>query len=99
MQHYETTKKPQSPNAEDIDNFINGLSSSESELREIISFLIEHRELEHDRELERLQAEADALLSKLKQNQMDRLQESITCFKDILALHKQLPEENDEQGD
>ncbi len=82
----------------DLSGTIQGLCASEAELREIISFLIQNREHQRDRELARLQAEADELVTRLCQNQSERLLECISCFKDIVRLHRQLVEQNDEQG-
>lgn len=82
----------------DLTDFLHRLTSSESELREIIPFLIQNREHQRDITLQHLQAEADKLLSRLKDNQSERLLECISCFKDIVGLHRQLFEQNDEQG-
>ena len=92
------TKKHEPRDENWLGDIIRGLCASEAELREIISYLIQNREMLRDRELERLQAEADGLLNKLRKNQQDRLLESIACFKDILALQKALLSQNGEPG-
>lgn len=99
MQDDDLTKKHESREENGLADFIQNLCTSEAELREIISYLIQNREALRDRELERLQTEADVFLNKLIENQQERLLECLACFKDILALHRQLSEQNDEQGD
>lgn len=74
-------------------------SSTKKELEEIISYLIQHREMMRDVELERLQAETEALLDKLKKIEAEKMMEEIKCFKEILALQKRLMEENDKPRD
>ena len=83
---------------ETTDEFIRRFSTSEAELRDIIAYLIHHRELNRDMELEKLEAEADMLIEKLRDNQLARLMESIASFREILALHKKLIEENNKPG-
>ena len=81
-----------------LDDFIKRYSSTESELRETIAYLIHHRELLRDAELETLKAETENLIDKLKDTKRNELLEEIECFKDILALHKRLLEKNDNLG-
>ena len=92
-------KKYEAHQNETIEDFIKRYSSTETELREIISYLIHHRELMRDVELERLEAEAQKLTEKLRDNDRNQLLEEISCFKDILALQKKLIQENDQSRD
>ena len=77
-----------------LDDFIKRYSSTETELRETIAYLIDHRELLRDAELETLKAETENLIEKLKDTKRKELLEEIECFKDILALHKRLLQKN-----
>ena len=99
MKSNSIVKKYEAREENGLADFLHHLTSSESELREIISFVIQNREHQRDQELARLQADTDDLLNRLRDNQSERLLECIACFKDIVGLHRQLVEQNDEQGD
>lgn len=75
--------------------FILKHSSTRKELEETISYLIQHREMLRDVELERLEAESEKLLRKLREIDTEIILEEIQCFKEILSLQKKLIEEND----
>jgi hypothetical protein len=79
------------PSAQDV---IDKIYGSEDELSEIVEYLIRHRELLKNCNLETLEAEAEELLKKLRENQIKRLLEGIACFKEILELQKRLAPEN-----
>ena len=64
------------------------------ELREVISFLIQQREALRDEELRELEQEARKTIAKLHDIDRKKLLEEITCFKDVLSLHKRLVERN-----
>lgn len=78
--------------------FLMRYSRTEAELRESIDFLIRHRELMRDVELDRLEADAQALLDKSNELKQHKLLEEIRCFKDVLALQKQLLRKNGNPG-
>ena len=86
-------------NDEAVEDFLRQYSSTEQELKETIAYLIEHREMIRDRELERLEQESKKLITKLKQLDQQKLVEEIECFKDILALQKRLIQNNGNQRD
>jgi len=67
---------------------------SEIELRQTISYLIEHRELMRDMELARLEKDSAKILAECQQMTQDKLIEEIQCFKDVLALQKKLLQVN-----
>ena len=73
-----------------VEDLIKQRSFSESELIGTISHLISHRELMRDFELENLQIEADKFMEKLNGAKKKQLLEEIKCFKEIIALQKQL---------
>ena len=91
-------KKYRAHEQETPEDFIKRYSSTETELRETIAYLINHRQLLRDAELEVLQAEAESLVKRLKDTKLKMLVEEIECFKEILALHKRLLEKNDNPG-
>ena len=80
------------------EDFIKRYSSTENELRETIAYLIHHRQLLRDVELEQLQAEAENWVEKLKETKVQILLEELECFKEVLALHKRLLQKNDKPG-
>jgi|GEM_PF-6645051 len=63
-----------------------------AELHETIEFLIQHRQLLRDEEIERLHAEARTLRSRVEELDRRALVEELECFKDVLALHRRLAE-------
>lgn len=69
--------------------------TADSELTELIGYLIERRVAIKRAELERLEAESGSLIEKLRHNEKQQLLEELECFKDTLALQKQLLGEND----
>jgi len=81
-----------------IDELVQTHRASKPELKDLIDGLILNRELLKDCEIECLQHQADKLLEKLKQNELAQLKETIECFKDVLALHKRLVENERSQN-
>ena len=84
---------------ESIDDYIARHSATTTELRDTISFLIHHREMIRDVELEVLEGETSKLLDRLTELKRQILVEELTCFKDVLAFHKQLIRDNDQSRD
>jgi len=80
-----------------IDDLIDAQAPSKPALKDLIQGLIQHRELLRDCELECLERESTKLLSSLDRNERAQLKETISCFKDVLALHKRLVE-NERSG-
>ena len=74
--------------SETRDDFISRYSRTEAELRETIDFLIRQRELLRDVEIQRLEAESQKLIEKLRETDSQKLLAEIECFKEILVLHK-----------
>lgn len=98
MDDYEFFRRYESYEMEAATEFITRYCRTESELRESIDFLIRHREMMRDVEINRLEAEAQALVDKCNQLREHKLLEEIRCFKDILALQKQLLGKNGNSG-
>jgi hypothetical protein len=90
-------KKYKAFDNQSIEAFLKNLSTTQAELRDIIASLIRHRETMRDSEIEKLDAEASALIRKLSENKTMVLLEELDCFRDILALQKKLLGQNDEQ--
>jgi len=67
-------------------------------LRETIAYLIEHRQKLRDKELVRLEKEADTLLKKLERIEQEQIVEEIKCFKEILSLQKRLIENGEQRN-
>ena len=84
---------------ETIDDYIARHSGTEQDLRDVISFLIHHREMIRDAELEVLEHETEQLIEKLADTKRKILLEELQCFKDVLRLHKRLLSQDDEPGD
>ncbi len=80
------------------EDFIKRYSSTETELRETIAYLIHHRQLLKDAEIEKLEAEAANLVKKLRETKVKILLEELECFKEVLALHKRLLQKNGKPG-
>jgi len=91
-------KKYSAHEQESLEDFIKRYSSTETELRETIAYLIHHRQLLKDAEIEKLEAEAANLVKKLRETKVKILLEELECFKEVLALHKQLLQKNDKPG-
>lgn len=81
------------------EDFIRRYSSTEKELRQTIAYLIRHREMLRDVELQQLETEAKKLIGMLKDTDLKKLLVELECFKDILALQKRLLENNDKPRD
>ena len=69
------------------------------ELRDVVGFLIEHRERMRDTEIERLARETAAVLERLGELRQEALLEELRSFKDILLLQRKLVEENGRERD
>jgi len=67
---------------------------SKAEILQAIHHLIEHRNLLHDAEIARLEAETTAALNHLQSLEGKHVLEEIRHFKDILNLHRRLIELN-----
>lgn len=67
-----------------------GLAESEAELREMISFLIQHREELRDSALRSLGVETEKLLGQLDLLKREELLAELSCFKDCLGLQRRL---------
>ena len=81
------------------EDFLKEYASTEIELREMIDYLIHHRQLLRDAEIDELEAELETEIAKLKDTKLKILVEEISCLRDILALHKQRCQENDQPRD
>ena len=92
-------KKYETYENETTEDFIKRYSSTENELKETIDYLILHREMIRDVELDRLEEESQKLIEKLHDIDREKLLEEIKCFKDILALQKRLIQTNDKTRD
>lgn len=99
MTDEEFIRKYEANENQTTEDFIRKHSATQKELEEIISYLIQHREMMRDVELERLEAESKTLLDKLKKIEAEKMTEEIKCFKNVLALQKRLLEENDKPRD
>ncbi len=84
---------------ETIDDFLARHSATELELRDTIAFLIHHREMIRDAELEVLQGETARLITKLTDTKRKILLEELNCFKDVLTLHKRNLRRDDQPRD
>jgi len=72
------------------EEFILRYGSTRKELKETIAFLIRHREMLRDTELERLEAESNKLLKIVRNLEVEMMLEEIRCFKEILSLQKKI---------
>ena len=68
-----------------------------AELREALTFLIRHREQLRDENLAALDVEAERLHQSLERNDREKLLEELQCFRDVLALHQRLVEEDESE--
>lgn len=75
---------------ESASEFLKRAVSDGNDLRDAISFLIHRRELLRDCEIERLEHACDGLLRRLAELKQAALVEELSCFKDVLALHRKL---------
>lgn len=81
-----------------VDDFLLRHGSTAKELKETIAFLVRHRELLRDAELERLEFQSRELLDKVMRLEGEKMLVEIRCFKEVLSLQKRLMEDG-EQGD
>ncbi|MDA2934219.1 hypothetical protein MYX82_07735 [Acidobacteria bacterium AH-259-D05] len=88
----------QSYEKEALDEFLN-LCMTENQLRETVTYLIERREQLKNEQLEKLEAESQKLIEKLKDINGLKLLEELQCFKEILALQKRLIQMNEKASD
>ena len=68
------------------------LTTTSADLRDAIRLLIERRERMRDQELTRLNEESGQLLDKIDTIDRAKLIEELRCFRDVLALHRELDE-------
>ena len=100
--HASKAEPPDQSDSEKIEGmaeFLRELSSTGYELADMIEYLIQHRELIRDVELQKLEEDAQALLQNLETNKRKAVLEELRCFKDILALHRELIEDYDKPPD
>lgn len=83
-------KKYEDYEKQTVEELIKKSNFSKTELAHTISHLIHHRESMKDYELEKLQYESEKFIEKIKESKRKQLLEEIKCFKDIIALEKQL---------
>jgi len=95
MDDDEFIRKYESHETESVEEFIARNSRTAEELHEVISFLINRRELLRDCALEELEHERALLREKLAEIERKMAQEELECFHDILKLHRQLPEDDE----
>jgi len=95
----EFVRKYEAAQNEKAEDFVRRYSATERELAANIEFLIVHRQLMRDVELERLEEESKKLLRKLKSLEVEEMVEEIQCFKEILSLQKTLLQNNDKPRD
>ena len=88
----EFIKKYEAHNNETTEDFISRYSRTETEFKDTIEYLIRHREMLRDVELEKLEAESDKLIHALHDLDRERLLEELRCFKDIMSLQRRLVE-------
>jgi len=88
-------KKYEAYEKETVDDIIRRYSSSESELRHTIASLIDIRYKQRDCELESLKDKSQRILKRLQGIHIQRMLEEVQCFKDVIALQKRLPNNND----
>jgi hypothetical protein len=95
---HEPGRRSESYDDATIEFFIERYGRTRQEFKETIAYLINNRERIRDAELERLEAETQKLIDKLKDIDREKLLEEIACFKDILILQKRLLRENGKKG-
>lgn len=78
-----------------VDELLAAFCREERDLREVIEYLIAHREMIRNGELEKLEREARQLTKTLQNTHARKMLEEIRCFKDVLALQKRLVKQND----
>ena len=74
------------------------LDKSDEEIAIMVGNLIRRREQERDTRLRTLDLKAKELVGAYRAIARDRLLEEISCFKEVLALHRQLNEDDDPPG-
>ena len=92
----EFIRKYDARESEDIDDYIHRLGTTQTELQDTISFLIRRRELLRDCEIEHLERETEQLVTALADTKRRVLLEELSCFKDVLSLHRRLLEKDDQ---
>ena len=70
-------------------------SRTNTELKDTITYLILHRVQLRDEQICRLETESQRLKDKLNDIDRKKLLKEIECFKEILALQKQMLQQND----
>ena len=83
-------RKYESHDNESTEDFIKRHRRTKVELRETIDFLIRHRELVRDIELQKLESRSQKLLRRLREIDDRKLAAELQCFKDVLALQQHL---------
>ena len=78
---------PEQADAEALRRILKG---TQCNLREAIELLIERREAQRDEVLAELDLQAGELLDALAEDERQRLVAELTCFRDVLRLHRRL---------
>ena len=92
-------RKYESFENEPTEDFIRRHSRTKAELQETIDFLIRHRELVRDIELQKLESESQKLVKRLREIDQQKLEEELKCFKDVLGLQARLSGSDKEQSE
>lgn len=88
-------KPPRRSKQTDLYSLIEKQSASEEALRETISFLIHHRELMRDLEIEELVSNVEELEDRIADQKRNIMIEELRCFKEVMELHRRLLKKND----
>ena len=75
------------PCQDSLDEFLK-LAETEAEMRDLMEYFIQYRELLRDEALEQLEKESTKLIEKLRDTKTSSLLEELQCFKDILSVQK-----------
>lgn len=94
MSDEEFIRKYESFENQTAEDFLRQHGRTEEELRETISYLIQHREMMRDIELQKLEEESKKVIERLRDISKEKLIEEIRCFKEVLALQRRVIEEN-----
>lgn len=92
-------KKYEANQKEGSRDIVRNVGSTEEEVKTAIAYLIEHRKHVRDLQLGKLENETIRLVQRLKDIDMEKILEELECFKDVLVLHRNLIQENDQSRD
>ncbi len=85
-------KKYNAHDNESAEDFIKRHSRTRAELRQTIEFLIRHREMVRDVELQKLESQSKQFVERLREIDRQKLVEEMKCFKDVMGLQRRLSE-------